>query len=183
MVVAPKRHGARESGFSIVELMTTIAILALLLGFAIPSFQEFIVNYRTSTQTNNLLADLAMARTEAVKFARPVDVVADGGGWAAGWTVGVDINGDGALAGADEIFRQQGAAPDGTIMKGADAGGTAITTITFSPTGEKTAPATDVQFAICRPDRVDAKSRAIRLSAVGRALSQQGFSGFTVNCT
>ncbi|MBL8274857.1 MAG: prepilin-type N-terminal cleavage/methylation domain-containing protein, partial [Xanthomonadales bacterium] len=43
MVVAPKRHGARESGFSIVELMTTIAILALLLGFAIPSFQEFIV--------------------------------------------------------------------------------------------------------------------------------------------
>lgn len=183
MVVAPKPPRARGTGFSIVELMTTIAILALLLGFAIPSFQEFIVNYRTSTQTNNLLADLAFARTEAVKFARPVQVVADAGGWDVGWVVGADVNGDGAVAGADEVFRTQLAAPGGTTMNAVDAGGTAVTTVVFSPTGEKAAPAANVEFSVCRPDGNLAKSRAIRLTAVGRAQAQQGFSGFTVNCS
>lgn len=183
MVVAPRPFRVRGTGFSIIEAMATLAVLAILLGMAIPSFREFIINYRTSTQTNNLLADLAFARTEAVKFARPMQVIADAGGWGAGWIVGADINNDGSVSGPDEVFRQQGAAAEGTIMKGQNAGGTAITTVVFAPTGEKTTPATNVEFAVCRPDRNAAKSRAVRITAVGRAQAQQGFTGFTVNCT
>lgn len=57
----------RSRGFTLVELMITIAIAAILLGIAVPSFQNFIVSSRITTQANDLISDLSLARSEAAK--------------------------------------------------------------------------------------------------------------------
>jgi prepilin-type N-terminal cleavage/methylation domain-containing protein len=58
---------AKNSGFTLVELMFTVAVLAVLLAVGIPNFRDFIRNSRISGVANDLLADVSLARSEAVK--------------------------------------------------------------------------------------------------------------------
>lgn len=98
---------ARESGFTIVELMITLAVLAILVGIATPSFTALMNNSRLSGQTNEFSSDLALARSEAIVRGRPVTVCASGDGgntcsgsaadWARGRIVFVERDGAGTL--------------------------------------------------------------------------------------
>jgi type IV fimbrial biogenesis protein FimT len=54
-------------GFTLIELIVTLAIVAIVVTFAVPSFKTAILNARMTTQTNNLISDIAIARNEAVK--------------------------------------------------------------------------------------------------------------------
>ena len=56
-----------NSGFTLMELMVTIAIAAILVGIAIPSFTSIIVSNRLTTSANELVTALNLARSEAVK--------------------------------------------------------------------------------------------------------------------
>lgn len=61
-----KRSAARQSGFSLLELMITIAVIAVLLAIAVPSFRDVIRRNQISSASNELLASIAYARTEAI---------------------------------------------------------------------------------------------------------------------
>lgn len=54
--------------------MVTMAVVAVVAVFAVPSFNDFLINTRITTDTNNLVADLMFARSEAVKRGVPVTV-------------------------------------------------------------------------------------------------------------
>ena len=56
----------RMRGFTMIELMVTIAVLAILMAIAAPSFTNVIRKNDVSAANNALLADLSYARTEAV---------------------------------------------------------------------------------------------------------------------
>ncbi len=56
-----------QSGFSIVELLIGIAILALLMALGVPEYATFLNNSRVRTTADNLVSGLNMARAEAVK--------------------------------------------------------------------------------------------------------------------
>jgi type IV fimbrial biogenesis protein FimT len=172
----------RNGGFSIIEAMTVVAILAILLGFAIPSYREFLVNNRTTAQANDLLADIAVARTEAVRYARTVRVAANGGDWNTGWVVWVDLDGNGTNDGGEESMRQQPAQSDGFSVAAVDTGGTAVSTLAFGVTGNLTAPASPVEFAVCRPDNDETRSRGVRVELNGRASSKKDISSWTAGC-
>ncbi|MBW8811742.1 MAG: prepilin-type N-terminal cleavage/methylation domain-containing protein [Lysobacter sp.] len=57
----------RSAGFTLIELLVTIAIAAILLALALPTFTESIRANRVSTATNQMLATLNFARSEAVR--------------------------------------------------------------------------------------------------------------------
>lgn len=56
-----------SSGFTIVELLITIAVASILLSIAVPSFTAMTVNSRLTTQTHDLIAAVNLARSEAIK--------------------------------------------------------------------------------------------------------------------
>jgi type IV fimbrial biogenesis protein FimT len=101
-------------GFSIVELVVTLAVAAVLLAAAIPSFQSVIRSNRMSSQANELVTAFTLARSEAVKRNGTIAVCsADtstspptcGTDWAEGTMVFADADGDGVHDTGEEIVR------------------------------------------------------------------------------
>ncbi|MBT9507121.1 GspH/FimT family pseudopilin [Rhodoferax sp.] len=82
---------APERGFTLIELMVTMALVAALMAVAIPSFKAFQRNSELSSFTNTLLAGINAARSEAMKRGMYAMVVPnDGVNWNSGWQVFVD---------------------------------------------------------------------------------------------
>jgi type IV fimbrial biogenesis protein FimT len=82
------RMNSRSSftGFTIIELMVSIAIVAILVGIGVPSFQTAIQNARLSASISDLQAAMLNARSEAMKRNSPVVVAPiDGASWTSGW--------------------------------------------------------------------------------------------------
>ena len=61
-----------NDGFTILEMMMAIAILAVLAGFAVPGLIAFVGNSRMSGAANDVITDFSYARSEAVKRGVPV---------------------------------------------------------------------------------------------------------------
>lgn len=101
------RH--RSRGFTLVELMVTIAVLAILVAIAFPSFESSFRSNRVATTNNALLTSLSMARSEAVRNTRGGGVCpsADGqncgGNWSQGWMAFADNNGNGDFDDGDTV--------------------------------------------------------------------------------
>lgn len=76
----------RVRGFTLIELIVTIAVLAVLLAAAAPSFSEFFERYRLRSAADDTLSLFSMARQGAVKADRNVRVrfAADPANWCVG---------------------------------------------------------------------------------------------------
>jgi type IV fimbrial biogenesis protein FimT len=81
----------KRSGFTMIELLITIAIAGILLGLAIPSFQDFSRRNFINAQVNRLIADVNLARTTALTRQRIASICAstDGAGCTGGSALGV----------------------------------------------------------------------------------------------
>ncbi|MEE9320314.1 MAG: GspH/FimT family pseudopilin [Granulosicoccus sp.] len=88
-----------QKGFTLIELMVALAVAAILLGIGVPSFTEALRNSRLSSQYNELVQSLYLARSEAIKGSADVVVCAradddscdENGDWSNGWLVYADI--------------------------------------------------------------------------------------------
>jgi type IV fimbrial biogenesis protein FimT len=85
--VVPSAGLARQRGFTAIELMVTLAVLAVLAAIAAPSFTPLIERWRVRQATEDLQSTLYYARSEAIKRGGGVTIAAAAGGWADGWTV------------------------------------------------------------------------------------------------
>jgi type IV fimbrial biogenesis protein FimT len=100
-----------SKGFTLVELMTAIAVMAILTAIAYPSFTGTLRSNRMATTSNQLIASLSLARSEAVKNTQGAGVCAStngtscGGTWANGWMVWSDLNHNGTFDGNDQVLR------------------------------------------------------------------------------
>jgi type IV fimbrial biogenesis protein FimT len=88
------------SGFTLIELMVTVSVAAILLTVGVPSYTQMIQNNRMSSQANEFVAFLNLARSEAVKrglrvtLCKSSDGVSCGtsGDWDQGWIAIIDSN-------------------------------------------------------------------------------------------
>ena len=78
---------SRHKGLTLIELMVALAILAILLTVAAPSFREFTAGQRVKTAASELASALSYARSEAVKLRANVRVRAPTGNFADGWEI------------------------------------------------------------------------------------------------
>lgn len=79
---------AGQGGFTIIEVMTVVAIVAFLAAVAIPSLTQTIKNSKLRGTASDMFGDLLTARSEAVKRNCPVDVIPlTAGDWSTGWKV------------------------------------------------------------------------------------------------
>ncbi|MGL5814392.1 MAG: GspH/FimT family pseudopilin [Aeromonas sp.] len=96
-------------GFTLIELMVTVALLSILLMLGVPSFNSLIKSMNLTTQANQFVASVQLARSEAVRRNRNVLLSAQAGNaalhWERGWQVWIDSNGNGSLD-AGELIRQ-----------------------------------------------------------------------------
>lgn len=89
---------ARSKGFTLLELMITIGVAAVILGFGVPGFMSIIQNNRATTHTNDLITALNLARSEATRRAAGITVCSSTDGatcagdndWTGGWIVRSD---------------------------------------------------------------------------------------------
>ena len=92
-------HGQTSKGFTLVELMVVIAVVAILAAVAMPSYQELMDNYRVRKAGEDVISLISNARSGAVKLHREVNVsFVDGESWCAGANAAVKPLG-GARAG------------------------------------------------------------------------------------
>lgn len=101
-------------GFTLLELIITIAIAGILVGLAAPSFGNLLKNTRLISNNNELLTALTLGKSEALKRAVPVTLCkrnATGTGcdssrlWSDGWLLFSDLNSDAVVDITDEILR------------------------------------------------------------------------------
>jgi type IV fimbrial biogenesis protein FimT len=169
----------RASGFTLIELMVTIAIAAILLALAAPNFSDTIKASRTSSQIRELASALTYARSEAIARGREVllcrssDKTTCGGTWSRGWIVcynpdtDLNCNGD-----DDEVLRvYQGVG--GNTMKVfhyTDAVTSAVDNqVAFGRNGTlKGADPHPVTFVICDAGNDVKFARAALVSTLGR---------------
>lgn len=76
-------------GFSLIELMVVISVVAVLAAVATPSFSQFILSQRVKTASFDLVSNLLLARSEAIKRNADVTLALKDAaiGWGGGWTV------------------------------------------------------------------------------------------------
>ena len=104
----------RILGTTATEVLFFLLIGAVTIGYAVPNFQNFVINNRVISGTNLVVSALNFARSEAIKRGMPVSTCASmdytnctTSGWHEGWMVFTDEPIAGVVDGSDEVLRTQ----------------------------------------------------------------------------
>lgn len=169
----------RQSGFTLVETMATLAVAAILLTAAVPPMQDFIVRNRMSTEVNTFIASAYLARSEAVKRLQSVVICSANSTrsncsgsdeWVSGWIVFADLNNNGRVDSGEPIL-QRSALPGGLSVKGTR------DLYSYNPNGQLNNHPVSGQVPnghneFCNPDEI-ANTREVWLSNEGRVRVNQ----------
>lgn len=168
----------KRNGFTLIELMIVIAIMAVIASYGIPQFNEMMQNGRLSTQANHLQGLMQLARSEAVTNRVITRVCAstdqascNTNSWELGAIVFRDIDGNGSAAAA-ELVRVMPAETNGNTVRGITGA------ISFLADGTLAGGA---MLRIC-DDRAEPSSRQIRLNTSGQSRISTGNAQGDVVC-
>lgn len=145
-------------GFTLVELMITIAVLAIGSALAYPSFTSVIRSNRVATTTNNFIAAFNLARSEAIRSNRGGGVCpssdganCEGTDWNVGFMAFEDVDFNGSFSAGDRVLRyfesNDAMALSAQPGQGEPAGGGGVEQITFDRSG-RAAAAVDINVQI-----------------------------------
>lgn len=176
----------RCGGFTLIELMVTLAVVAIVLTIGIPSFRELILNNRMVTQTNDLLGALALTRSEAIKRGVRVVMCRSAGSdcatdstsvWEAGWIIFADRNGSGVRDADEPIIKMRESVGGAITIR---TGNTLTHWIAYQPSGASTGNTGlgTGTFRLCDNRGVD-HARFVVISSTGRARARPKQTGDT----
>ncbi|GMR18486.1 MAG: hypothetical protein BMS9Abin33_0901 [Gammaproteobacteria bacterium] len=173
-----------NSGFSMIELLVTLVIVAIISALAYPSFRSTLQNSQLVSQTNQLIGDLNFARSEAIKRGLPValcpaastSACAASTSWSTGRLIWVDTDSNDALDNTDTILRRrEPTSGTGTLVRTACGGCGDI--ISFNNRGAVNST-TEVTFASC-DERGAGAGKELKIASLGRVES----SGKPASCS
>lgn len=172
----PGGRAGRARGFTLIELMVTVSVLAVLAMVAVPSFNEAILSNRLSSYANTFVGTTQLARSEAIKRNGNVvlcksaagNACTTSGGWQQGWIVfadtGAGANRGNGMLDSDEtrILYQQ--------ILGTNFSFTGPDTVVYRGTGLKDGTGTtDDSFTLCRATpSPGSQERVITLKPTGQ---------------
>lgn len=163
-----------------------MVIAGILLTIGVPSYQQFIQKNHTVTQTNNLVAVLNLARSEAIKRGVRVTVRRKGTTdevWDNGWDLFTDLDADGTFdddadtnlceVGEDCLLRTYGSLPTNFTLR---TGATYAKWVSYLPSGlsKGSGGLSNDTFRLCAGDANTAKSRAVAVNLSGRPRTSTG---------
>ncbi len=161
-----------NGGFTIIEMMSVVTILAILAAVALPSFGYLAASTKVKGATTELYLSMIRARSESVKRNRAVAVVATSGdedNWASGWRVISDGNNDGDftdLPTPDRIVYEQSELRRVSITMAAD-------TVVFRPNGRISGTAPEFSVTAEDQDRKVDLMRCVETDLTGRPYVKQ----------
>lgn len=114
-----RQHREPAAGYTLVELAVVIAIVAIFLAYAVPSYKAVLVQNRIGSEINDINTDIEMARSSAIKQGVPVVICpstnvtnatpscSGASNWETGWIIFTDVanNQTFATASGDALIR------------------------------------------------------------------------------
>lgn len=176
-----------QKGFTLVELLTTLGVAAILMAIAVPGMQSIRANARQSSSANELVNTMRIARNTAITTNTRVAVCASSSGsscqsvaWEKGWIAFVDIDADGTLDNNETILRSASEIEGVTIKSGQFSDFFA-----YRPNGRvmfNNVTQNSGRFSIC-DNRGTKHAKGIRLDLSGRPRIYDAESGgLTLSC-
>jgi type IV fimbrial biogenesis protein FimT len=174
---APNQHGVTA-----LELIVTMAIVAIVLATAVPSLKNYGWNLRMKTAMDLLATDLNLARSRAISHniqtvICPATDSRDCSGlsnWQEGWIVFTDLNGDRRKQDGEPLLKQAG-----TVELLSISSSRSRSFLRFSPNG--TAPGSNITILFCDKRGAEHASK-IAVSNSGRIRKETAGTKPTANC-
>lgn len=152
---------ASSQGFTLYELIVTLAVASVIISFGVPGFQSYVQSSRTVTHTNDLITSLNLGRSEATRRGSPIDLCAStdaatcsgNNDWSTGWI---------ARTAAGEVLRTWPARSGGPGVLTAN-----VSSIRFQARGSLAAgaaPQLTLQLPHCQKDG----RRVVTVNVAGR---------------
>lgn len=171
------------TGFTLIELMVTIAVVVILMAMGVPALQQYATTNRAVAQLNRISGDLSLARSEAIKRGTHATVCASSNStannptcsganqWEDGWIAFADLDNDGDFNNNDVLIAVAEQLPGGLTLRTTQldeeperirfrADGTLVD---VDNDGD-----TDGTFVVCNSQGEQTKARALNISNLGR---------------
>ncbi len=165
----------RSFGFTLIEMLVTVAVAAVLAALVVPGFQNLAARRYISAALDTLSSDYRYARSEALKRSTTVTICrstdqascAGAGSWSDGWIVFIDGGAKGAVNTGDVILRVQGP-PAGILSIGQATLSSTLGYAAFEATGRTQTPATQTYILTPSGTKVTLGTRLMCISSQGR---------------
>jgi len=180
----------KYSGFSLQELMLSMAIFFMLAGFGVPGYIGFVRNGELSNSTTSLFSDIYYARSQAVKrkekvtLCRSTDAMADnpvcggaGNTWSDGWIVFVNVDGAANQFDGNDVLLKVGSPPSDNVE--IISNNNADQFIEYNTDGSLNINLAPSVYAVCADFDQDGnydenRGREIRINPIGRPVITVG---------
>jgi type IV fimbrial biogenesis protein FimT len=175
----------KSLGYTLIELMSMLAVVSILVSVGLPMLNVFFDSNRLVSNTNDLVAGLNIARSEAIKqqirvtLCQSADTVSctGSGQWEDGWIVFQDPNGNATVDGGERILRLNAAVDGQVTIRSNDVGNQIASSVSFTSRGLPKALNGGTQsgtFRICDKRGLKVTADGVSTVARGVVLSPSG---------
>lgn len=152
----------RNKGFTLIESLMVILVMAIVAALAVPGLQQAQANARARAAAGDLVTALLEARNQAAGKQRPVSLTSQGG-WQNGWIMAFEL----PLPGVPDLAAHRGVADTVTIVDDP-----AVAGVVFQPNGlvgtTAGVPINTVEFVVCDDGVTTERGNTVWLSRTGR---------------
>ena len=134
----------KSLGYTLIELMSMLAVVSILVSIGLPMMNVFFDSNRMISNSNDLVAGLNIARSEAIKqqiratLCQSADTASctGSGQWEDGWIVFQDPNGNATVDGGERILRLNAGVDGGQVtIRSNDVGNLIANSVSFTSRG------------------------------------------------